>query len=113
MRQHDGGGETGSSAFRPPCSAVAPRIQSGRDGADCLRTGALGLPNEGRDRTGEGVGAGFVTDVRNRVRLHQPLARPMHQLGVGRKGHGLGLHGRIDNRIGEIGGLGRAGPCGD
>ena len=39
---------------------------------------------------------------------HQPLARPMHQLGVGRKGHRLGLHSRVDNDLGEIRGLGCA-----
>jgi transposase-like protein len=33
---------------------------------------------------------------------HQPLARPMHQLGVGRKGDRLGLHGGVDNELEEI-----------
>ena len=42
--------------------------------------------------------------------LHQPLARPMHELGVGRKGDCLGLHGGVHNHLGEVGGLGRAGP---
>ena len=40
---------------------------------------------------------------------HQPLARLMHQLGVGRKGDRLGLHGGVHNDLGEVGGLGRAG----
>jgi hypothetical protein len=39
---------------------------------------------------------------------HQPLARPMHQLGVGRKGDRLGLHSGVDNDLGEICGLGCA-----
>ena len=33
----------------------------------------------------------------------------MHELGVGRKGDRLGLHGGVDNHLGEVGGLGRAG----
>ena len=37
--------------------------------------------------------------------LHQPLARPMHQLGVGRKGHRLGLNGRIDDHLGKSAGF--------
>ena len=45
--------------------------------------------------------------------LHQPLARPMHELGVGRKGHRLGLHGGVDDHLGEVGGLRRAGARGD
>ena len=45
--------------------------------------------------------------------LDQPLARPMHQLGVGRKGDSLGLNGRVDDHLGKVGGLGRAGARGD
>ena len=37
----------------------------------------------------------------------------MHELGVGRKGHRLGLHRGVDNHLGEVGGLGRAGARGD
>jgi len=42
---------------------------------------------------------------------HQPLARPMHQLGVGRKRHRLRLHGGVDDHLGEVRRLGRAGSC--
>ena len=45
--------------------------------------------------------------------LCQPLARPMHELGVGRKGHRLGLHGGVDDHLGKIGRLRRAGAGGD
>jgi hypothetical protein len=40
----------------------------------------------------------------------------MHELGVGRKGHHLRLHGgvhNIHNHLGEVSGLGRAGAGGD
>jgi hypothetical protein len=30
---------------------------------------------------------------------HEPLARAMHQLGVGRKGDRLLLHGRVDDDL--------------
>ena len=40
----------------------------------------------------------------------QPLARPMHQLGVGRKRHRLRLHGGVDDPLGEVRGLGRPRP---
>jgi hypothetical protein len=40
----------------------------------------------------------------------QTLARPMHQLGVGRERHRLGLHGRVDDHLREVRGLGRARP---
>ena len=43
---------------------------------------------------------------------HQPLARPMHELRVGRKGDRLGLHRGVDNDLGEVGGLDRAGARG-
>ena len=43
----------------------------------------------------------------------QPLARPMHQLGVGRERHRLGLNGGVDNDLGEIGRFGRAAAGGD
>ena len=33
----------------------------------------------------------------------------MHELGVGRKGDRLGLHGGVDDHLGEVGGPGRAG----
>ena len=36
---------------------------------------------------------------------HQPLARPMHELGVGRKGDRLRLNRGIHNDLGEVGGL--------
>jgi hypothetical protein len=39
-------------------------------------------------------------------RTDQPLAGPMHQLGVGRKGDRLLLHGRVDDDLPEVGGLG-------
>ena len=45
--------------------------------------------------------------------LRQPLARPMHELGVGRKGHRLGLPGGVHNHLGKIGRLRRAGAGGD
>ncbi len=48
-------------------------------------------------------------DARSFGQLHQPLARPMHQLGVGRKGDRLGLNRRVDDHLGEVRGLGRAG----
>jgi hypothetical protein len=38
---------------------------------------------------------------------HQPLARPVEQLGVGWKHHRLRLHRRIDHNTGEVGGLHR------
>ena len=41
---------------------------------------------------------------------HQPLARPMHQLGVGRERHRLRLHRGVDDDPGEVRRLGRAGP---
>src|SRR5262244_1708795 len=44
---------------------------------------------------------------------HQPLARPVEQLGVGRKHHRLRLHGRIDLNTGEVGGLHRVRPGSD
>jgi hypothetical protein len=40
---------------------------------------------------------------------HQPLARPMHQLGVGRERDRLGLHCRVDDHLGKVRRLGRAG----
>jgi hypothetical protein len=40
---------------------------------------------------------------------HQPLARPVHQLRVGRGRHGLRLHGRVDDDAGEVRRLRRAG----
>ena len=43
----------------------------------------------------------------------QPLPGPMHQLGVGREGHSLGLNRGVDNDLGEVGRLGRAGARGD
>jgi hypothetical protein len=45
------------------------------------------------------------------VPLRQPrqkLARPVHELRVGRERHRLGLHGRVDDHPGEVRGLGRA-----
>ena len=44
--------------------------------------------------------------------LHQPLARSMHQLGVGRKGDRLGLHRGVDDDLGKVGRLRRAGARG-
>jgi hypothetical protein len=41
---------------------------------------------------------------------HQPLARPVEQLGVGRKHHRLRLHRRIDHSTGEVGELHRVRP---
>jgi hypothetical protein len=41
--------------------------------------------------------------------LHQPLAGSMHQLGVGRKGDRLRLYGGVDDHLGKVGGLRRAG----
>jgi hypothetical protein len=49
------------------------------------------------------LNAGFLSQP------HQPLARPMRQLGVGRKGDRLGLHNSVDNDLGEIRWLGCAG----
>ena len=43
----------------------------------------------------------------------QSLAGAMHQLGVGRKRHRLGLHRSVDDHLGEVGRLGRAGARGD
>ena len=43
----------------------------------------------------------------------QSLAGAMHQLGVGRKRHRLGLHRGVDDHLGEVGRLGRAGARGD
>jgi hypothetical protein len=37
---------------------------------------------------------------------HEPLACPMHQLGVGREGNRLLLHGRVNDHLPEVGGLG-------
>jgi hypothetical protein len=42
----------------------------------------------------------------------ETLAGAMHQLGIGGKGYGLGLHRRIDDGLGKIGGLGRSAPRG-
>ena len=42
---------------------------------------------------------------------NQPLARPVHELGVGRKRHRLRLHGRVDDHLREVRGLGRADAC--
>jgi hypothetical protein len=42
-------------------------------------------------------------------KLHQPLARPVHQFRVGRKRHRLRLHRGVDNHLGEVCGLRRAG----
>ena len=44
---------------------------------------------------------------------HQPLARPVHQLGVGREHHRLRLHRGVDHHAGQIGRLHRLGPGGD
>ena len=44
---------------------------------------------------------------------HQALSRPVHQLGIGRKGDRLLLHGGVEDHLGEVGGLGRAGAGGD
>ena len=52
-------------------------------------------------------------DARLPRQLHQPLARPMHELSVGRKGHRLGLHGGVDDHLRKIGRLRRAGAGGD
>ena len=41
---------------------------------------------------------------------HQLLARPVHQLGVGREGDVLRLHGGVDDGAGEIGRLDRSAP---
>ena len=46
-------------------------------------------------------------------KLRQPLARPMHEPGVGWKSDRLWLHGRIDDDLGKIGRLRRAGARGD
>ena len=40
---------------------------------------------------------------------NQPLARAMHQLGVGRERHRLGLHRGVDDHLGKVRRLGRAG----
>src|SRR5271154_5875262 len=40
---------------------------------------------------------------------HQSLASPVHQFCVGRERHSLRLHGGVDNHLGEIRGLRRAG----
>ena len=40
---------------------------------------------------------------------HQPLARPVHQLGVGREHHVLGLHRGVDDHPREVGRLDRPG----
>jgi hypothetical protein len=45
--------------------------------------------------------------------LHWPLARPMREFRVGRKGHRLGLNGGVDDHLGKVGRLGRAGALGD
>ena len=44
---------------------------------------------------------------------HQALSRPLHQLGIGREGDRLLLHGGVEDHLGEVGGLGRAGAGGD
>ena len=44
---------------------------------------------------------------------HQLFARPMHQPGVGGMRDGLGLHGGVDDHLGEVRRLGRAGFGGD
>ena len=41
---------------------------------------------------------------------HQPLARPMHQLGVGWERRRLRLRGRVDDHLRQVRGLGGAGP---
>jgi hypothetical protein len=41
---------------------------------------------------------------------HQPLARPVEQLGIGREHHRLRLHRRIDHNTGKIGRLHRIRP---
>jgi hypothetical protein len=72
-----------------------------------------------------GVGVALVPDQRGladpRVGLaqshpvplgqtDQPLASPMHQLGVGRERDRLLLHGRVDHHLPEVGGLGGSHP---
>ena len=42
---------------------------------------------------------------------HQPLPRPMHEFGVGRKRHRLRLDGGVDDHLREVRGLGRARAC--
>ena len=51
--------------------------------------------------------------VSNAAFLYQPLARPSHEPGGGRKSDRLGLNRRVHNHLGEVGGLGRAGARGD
>src|ERR1700756_4876696 len=41
---------------------------------------------------------------------HQPLARPVEQLGIGRKHHRLRLHRGVDHNTGEVGRLHRVRP---
>ena len=43
----------------------------------------------------------------------QPLARPMHQLGVGRERHRLGLDRGVDDDLGKVGRFGSASARGD
>ena len=75
-----------------------------------------------------GVGIALVPDQRDladpHVRLaqgyaprlgeaHQALACAMHQLGVRRKGNRLLLHGRVDDHLPEVRGLGGSHPSRD
>ena len=53
------------------------------------------------------INAGFLGQLR------QSLAGSMHELGVGRRGHRLRLHGGVDNHLGKIGRLRRTGARGD
>jgi hypothetical protein len=41
---------------------------------------------------------------------HQPFARPVEQLGIGREHHCLRLHRRVDHNTGEVGRLHRLRP---
>ena len=71
---------------------------------------ALGLDE--RDLADPGIGLAQGDAVRL-CEPHQALSRPVHQLGIGRKGDRLLLHGGVEDHLGEVGGLGRAGPGGD
>jgi len=66
----------------------------------------IALMLDQRDLAKPGIGLAQF-DAELACQTNQPLERAMHQAGVGRMGDRLRLHGGVDNRLGEIGGLGR------
>jgi hypothetical protein len=95
---------------RDPAEISADRLQRPVGALELL---GVGIPLMGDQRMFADPLVGLAQPDAGLLRqLHQSLAGAMHELRVGRKGDRLGLHLRVDDDLGKVGRLRRAGARG-